>query len=146
MTLCSLYWGRERLCCWLEAVKLLESRSCRMLVELLVAEAAVGVDHYPEGCQIVSCYCLETINKNEGDYGGDRVGGCWWHERSGERSSALSCDTCELVRTSAKVRVIVEVNRRYSLSSPRLTSKTAGPGGQRARCRRETLEICFYNA
>jgi hypothetical protein len=63
LTLCSLCWERERMCCWLEAVKLLESRSCRMMVELLVAEDAVGVDHDPESRQIVSCYCLETINK-----------------------------------------------------------------------------------
>jgi hypothetical protein len=103
LTLCSLCWERERMCCWLEAVKLLESRSCRMMVELLVAEDAVGVDHDPESRQIVSCYCLETINKNEGDSGDDRVGGCWGYERSGEKLSALRCDTCELVRTNAKV-------------------------------------------
>lgn len=75
-----------------------------MVIELLVAGDAVGVHRDPESRQIASCYCLETINKNEGDSGGDRVGDCWEYERSGERSSALPCNTCKLVRTDAQVR------------------------------------------
>ena len=42
-----------------------------------MVENVAGVDHVPESRQNASCYCQETINKNEGDSDDDRVGGCW---------------------------------------------------------------------
>ena len=69
--------GRERLRCRLETIRP-RRRDCQTMAELVMVEKVAGVDHVPESRQDASCYCQETINKNEGDSDDDRVGHCWW--------------------------------------------------------------------
>lgn len=52
-------------------------RGCQTTVELVRVEDAAGVGHVPASHQNASCYCQETINKNEGDADDDRAGDFW---------------------------------------------------------------------